>query len=198
MSNPELVSFPTPAAFRAWLKTHHATDTELLLRCFKVHAASRGITYAQALDEALCYGWIDGIRRAVDADSFSVRFTPRKPTSIWSRVNIGHVERLTKAGRMKTPGLEAYARRTEDSTGLYSFERELAFSPAVTRQFRTNARAWAFYQSRPPGYRRLTAHWVMSAKREETRARRLSQPIECSARQEPIPQLDRRKTGAGG
>jgi uncharacterized protein YdeI (YjbR/CyaY-like superfamily) len=194
---PELVSFPTPAAFRAWLKAHHSTAGELLLRCFKVHAADQGVTYAQALDEALCYGWIDGIRRAVDADSFSVRFTPRKPSSIWSRVNIGHVERLTKAGRMRKPGLEAYARRRDEKTAVYSFERVLDLSPAATRQFRANTAAWAFYQSQPPWYRRTTGGWVMSAKREDTRARRLAMLIDCSARREPIPQLDRRKLAPG-
>lgn len=178
---------------RAWLARHHATGTELLLRCFKVHAAHLGVTYAQALDEALCYGWIDGIRRAVDDDSFSVRFTPRKPTSIWSRVNIGHVERLTAAGRMQQAGLDAYARRDHARTARYSFERELAFTPAVARRFRADAAAWAYYQSRPPGYRRLTAHWVMSAARDETRDRRLAILIDCSSRQAPIPAMDRRK-----
>jgi len=93
-----LKSFRTPASFRAWLHKHHSTSDELLLRCYKVHARDRGVTYAQALDEALCYGWIDGVRRGVDADTFSVRFTPRKPVSTWSRVNLAHVERLKKAG----------------------------------------------------------------------------------------------------
>jgi uncharacterized protein YdeI (YjbR/CyaY-like superfamily) len=191
-SDRDLVSFRNPAAMRAWLATHHATARELLLRCFKVHAAERGVGYAQALDEALCYGWIDGIRRAVDADSFSVRFTPRKPDSIWSRVNIGHVERLIAAGRMKPSGLDAYARRDNARTARYSFERELPLSPAVVKRFRAHKAAWKYYEARPPGYRRLTAHWVMSAAKDETREKRLATLIECSARQSPIPALDRR------
>jgi uncharacterized protein YdeI (YjbR/CyaY-like superfamily) len=198
MGKPALVPFKTPAALRAWLKAHHASATELLLRCFKVHAADQGVTYAQALDEALCYGWIDGIRRAADSDSFSVRFTPRRPTSIWSRVNIAHVERLKTAGRMMKPGLEAYARRRDAKTAVYSFERAVELSSAATRQFRANKAAWAFHQSQPPWYRRATGAWVMSAKKEDTRARRLAMLIDCSARHEPIPQLDRRKLEVRG
>jgi uncharacterized protein YdeI (YjbR/CyaY-like superfamily) len=185
-------SFRTPAAFRAWLAKDHARVAELLVRCFKVHAADLGITYAQALDEALCYGWIDGVRRGVDADSFSIRFTPRKPTSHWSRVNVAHVERLTKAGRMARPGLDAFARRTEARTGVYSFERPCELAPTHIKAIRANRTAWDFYQSQAPWYRRTTAHWVMSAKREGTRQNRLAQLIDCSARGKPIPPLDRR------
>ena len=158
MSKPELVSFPTPAAFRAWLKAHHATATELLLRCFKVHAADQGVTYAQALDEALCYGWIDGIRRAADSDSFSVRFTPRKPTSIWSRVNIAHVERLT-AGRAHE---EAGARGVCAQAGREDGGRTRSNARWRCRRLRQGSSgrtrpAWAFYQSQPPWYRRRPA-----------------------------------------
>jgi uncharacterized protein YdeI (YjbR/CyaY-like superfamily) len=185
------MSLRTPAALRAWFAKNHATAAELVLRCFKIHAADQGVGYVQALDEALCFGWIDGIRRRVDDDSFSVRFTPRKPRSIWSRVNIGHVERLIKAGRMKRPGLAAFEARTEERTGVYSFERQAALPPGYARRFRAHAAAWAYYRSRPPGYRRITAHWVMSAKREETRARRLAILIACSARGTTIPQLTR-------
>jgi uncharacterized protein YdeI (YjbR/CyaY-like superfamily) len=192
-ANPALTNFRTPAAFRAWLKQHHAKATELHLRCFKVHAAKQGVTYRQALDEALCFGWIDGVRRSVDADSFSTRFTPRKPASIWSRVNIAHVERLTNAGRMAKPGLGAYALRTEARTGVYSFERESDLAPVQAEAFRANKAAWAHYQAQPPWYRRTSAHWVMSAKRAETREKRLAQLIDCSARSEPIPPLDRRR-----
>jgi uncharacterized protein YdeI (YjbR/CyaY-like superfamily) len=189
-----LTSFGSPAAFRAWLQKHHAQETALILRCFKVHAADRGVTYAQALDEALCLGWIDGVRRSVDADSFSVRFTPRKPTSTWSRVNITHVERLIKAGRMAKPGLDAFAARTEARTGVYSFERQSDLAPAFAARFRAHTVAWAYYLSQAPWYRRTSTHWVMSAKKSETREKRLAQLIDCSARREPIPQLDRRGT----
>ena len=188
---PALTSFRTPAAFRAWLTRNHAKATELVLRCFKTHAADQGVTYAQALDEALCFGWIDGVRRRVDGDSFSVRFTPRRPRSIWSRVNIAHVERLTKAARMTKPGLAAFAARTEARTGVYSFERPATLAPAYARILRANAAAWAYYQSQAPWYRRTTTHWIMSAKREDTRAKRLASLIGCSARGTTIPELTR-------
>lgn len=179
----DAVSFRTPAALRAWLRTHHQTSTELLLRCYKVHAAEQGVTYKQALDEALCYGWIDGITRRIDADSYCVRFTPRKPRSIWSRVNVAHVERLKKAGRMTKAGLAAYEARDERRTGIYSFEQKpVALPPAFEKRFRANEAAWAWYQDQAPWYRRTTAFWVMSAKREETRERRLASLIDCSAR----------------
>jgi len=183
-------AFRSQAAFRAWLATHHASAPELLVRLFKTHAAQRGLTYAQALDEALCYGWIDGVRRSFDAASFTIRFTPRKRRSTWSRVNVGHVERLIAAGRMAKPGLAAYAARVEERTGLYSFERRaMALAPTYVRQFRAKAAAWAFFQAQAPFYRRTTTYWVMSAKKEETRERRLGQLIACSARRQRIPQM---------
>jgi uncharacterized protein YdeI (YjbR/CyaY-like superfamily) len=189
-------SFRTPAAFRAWLAKNHAKVAELIVRCRKVHAADRGITYAQALDEALCHGWIDGVRRSLDADSFSIRFTPRTPKSNWSRVNVAHVARLTKAGRMAQPGLDAFARRTEDRTGVDSFERRDELAPAHLETIRASRAAWDYYQRQAPWYRRTTARWVMSAKLEGTRAKRLAQLIDCSARGEPIPPLDRRRGSA--
>ncbi len=185
-------AFRSAAAFRAWLVKHHATAQELVVRCHKTHAASRGITYAQALDEALCFGWIDGVRRGVDGDTFSTRFTPRKPRSTWSRVNVAHVERLIREGRMAQPGLAAFAARDEGRTGVYSFERPPAkLSPAYAREFRANAAAWAYFQKRPPWYRRTSTYWVMSAKREATRAKRLASLIADSARRTPIPPLAR-------
>ena len=184
--------FRTPAAFRAWLTRNHAKAPELTLRLFKVHAASRGITYPQALDEALCFGWIDGVRRSLDEDSFSQRFTPRKPRSTWSRVNIDHAERLVKEKRMTPAGFAAFEARDERRAGVYSFEqRRPALAAAFVRAFREDAKAWAFYQGQPPSYRRTTAHWVMSAKREETRAKRFGVLLECSAGGRRIPLLAR-------
>lgn len=191
-----IATFRTPAAFRAWLATHHKTARELVVRCYKRHAAASGLTYAQALDEALCVGWIDGIRRAVDADSFSTRFTPRQPRSGWSRINIGHAERLIADGRMKKAGLEAFARRPPAAVGAYSFENRPSLSPDLERTFRANPPAWVYYQGQAPWYQRTTAHWVMSATRDETRAKRLAILMACSARREPIPQLDRRPSEA--
>jgi uncharacterized protein YdeI (YjbR/CyaY-like superfamily) len=183
--------FRTPAAFRAWLEKNHATATVLELRLFKVHAAHRGITYQQALDEALCFGWIDGVVHRLDEDSFRQRFTPRKARSTWSRRNVEHVERLKKAGRMAPAGLAAYEARDERRTGVYSFEQERPeLTAAYLREFRANRPAWKFYEQQAPGYRRLTTHWVVSAKKEDTRARRLATLIDCCARGRKIPPVE--------
>ncbi len=187
-----LKHFRTPSALRAWLAKDHDTATELLLRCYKTHAASKGVTYAQALDEALCYGWIDGVRRSVDEISFSVRFTPRQPRSTWSRVNIAHVERLIKTGRMAKPGLAAFQAREEARTGLYSFERKaMKLAPAYAKRFRADRRAWAYFQSEAPWYRRTCIFFIMSAKQDETRLKRLETLIVCSRRGVRIPPLRR-------
>jgi len=184
--------FRQPAAFRAWLLAHHATASELLVRCFKVFARERGMTYAEALDEALCFGWIDGVRRSVDAHSFSVRFTPRKAKSYWSAVNRRHAERLLAEGRMHPAGRTALGKAAEAEAGRYSFERRPhALSPAYEKRLRARPRAWAFYQQQAPWYRRTSAFWVMSARREETRERRLTELIACSAEQRPIGPLAR-------
>jgi uncharacterized protein YdeI (YjbR/CyaY-like superfamily) len=176
-------SFRTPAAFRAWLAKHHASKTELWLRLFKKHAASRGVTYPQALDEALCYGWIDGVVAALDDVSYAQRFTPRQPKSIWSNVNVAKVEALIAAGRMTPAGMAAYAARDPARTGIYSFEKEAAtLTPPYRKQFRAASAAWVWFESQPPGYRRLMIYRVMSAKREETRLRRLQQLIDASAK----------------
>jgi uncharacterized protein YdeI (YjbR/CyaY-like superfamily) len=174
--------FKTPAAFRAWLRKHHKTASAVVLRVARNHAAGTGVTYTQALDEALCYGWIDGVRGRLDADSYSVRFSPRKPRSIWSRVNVRHAERLAAAGRMTKAGLAVFEAREEGRTGVYSFEqRPTELSAAFGRQFRANTAAWAYFQQEAPWYRRTSSYWVMSAKRADTRARRLETLIACSA-----------------
>jgi uncharacterized protein YdeI (YjbR/CyaY-like superfamily) len=184
-------TFRTQAAFRAWLETHHATGKELEIRLFKVHAAHRGITYAQALDEALSFGWIDGVVHRLDEDSFRQRYTPRRPRSTWSRRNIDHVERLKKAGRMTPAGLAAYEAREAERSGVYSFEQERQeLAPRYVKAMRANRAAWVFLQAQAPGYRRMTAHWVMSAKKEETRARRLGILIDSAARGRKIPPLE--------
>lgn len=176
-------AFRTPADFRAWLARSHDRETELMLRVYKVHAASKGITYQQALDEALCYGWIDGVRRSLDADSFTQRFTPRKASSYWSRVNIAKAEALIKAGRMAKPGLERFERRDMSKSAKYSFERETAaFTPELEKEFRKARAAWTFFQAQPPGYRRLLTFYVMSAKQEETRQKRLKRLMDASAK----------------
>ncbi len=161
---------------------------ELFLRCYKKHAAAQGVTYAQALDEALCFGWIDGVTRRLDADSYCIRFSPRKPRSIWSRINVGHATRLIEAGRMEKAGRAAFDAREAVRTGVYSFEQPPATLDAAGNEtFKANARAWAWFEQQPPWYRRLTVFWVMSGKKEETRARRLATLIDCCARGVKIP-----------
>ncbi len=168
------VVFPSGATFRTWLARNHTHRSEILVQIHKRHASSDGITYPEALDEALCYGWIDGVRRRLDDRTFSIRFTPRKRTSIWSLVNVRHVERLIAAGRMTKAGLAAYGAREAKRTGIYSFERAepARFTPDMLRQFKADQAAWAWFQSQAPWYQRVAIHRVVSAKREETRVRR--------------------------
>ena len=184
--------FAGPAEFRAWLLKNHATARELFVRCSKAHVAG-GVTYRQALDEALCLGWIDGVRHSVDAASFSVRFTPRKPRSAWSTINIKRFQELQAEGRVKPAGLSAFEARVK---GHYSFEsRPRALAPAYLRSFRSNKRAWTFFEAQPPYYRRTCSFWVMSAKQPETRERRLAELISRSERGEGIPPLQRPNAG---
>ncbi len=188
--------FPNAAAFRAWLRTHHRTATHLVVRIARNHAAHQGVTYAQALEEALCFGWIDGVRRSLDRDSFSIRFSPRKPRSIWSRVNVRHAKRLVAAGRMTGAGLKAFEARDEARTGVYSFERQPAtLAPMYQALFRKKKKAWKYFQEEAPWYRRTSIHWVMSARREETREKRLATLMACSAKGERIPPLQRTPKG---
>ena len=182
-------AFRDRAAFRAWLETHHESATELIVRCFKAHASHRGLTYRQALDEALCIGWIDGVRRALDGDSFTQRFSPRKAKSSWSAVNVARVKQLEAEGRMRPAGVASFGARV---ASRYSYEsRPQALSPALLKPFRANRAAWRFFEIQPPWYRRTASFWVMSAKRPETRAKRLGILIACSAQRECIPALKR-------
>lgn len=174
--------FKTPAALRAWLEKNHDRKTELVVGLYKVHAADRGVTYAQAVDEALCFGWIDGAMHGVDADSFKIRFTPRKAKSIWSQVNLAKVERLLAEGRMAPPGLAAYATRDPERAKLYSFENRPRTLPRpYAKRFQANAKAWRFFESTPPSYRRTAIFLVLSAKKEATREKRLEELIARSA-----------------
>jgi len=172
-------AFANPAAFQKWLTANRRTASELYVRCAKVNAG-KGLTYRQALDEALCQGWIDGVRHAVDETSFSVRFTPRKAKSAWSTVNIRRYRELLAAGRVRPAGRQAFASGVKSE---YSFEsRPRALAPPYLRRLRASRRAFAFFEAQPPWYRRTTSFWVMSAKREETRERRLAQLVACCER----------------
>jgi uncharacterized protein YdeI (YjbR/CyaY-like superfamily) len=175
--------FPTAAQFRAWLAANHATERELVVGLYKKSSGKPSLTWPESVDEALCFGWIDGIRRNVGADAYSIRFTPRKPTSIWSAINVARVKELTKLGKMRPSGFRAFAARTPERTGVYSFERYGAakLAPEQVERFAKNRNAHAFFEAQPPGYRRTAIHWVISAKRPETRDRRLAQLIADSA-----------------
>ena len=180
--------FASPGEFRAWLEANHDREKELLVGFHKKGSGKPSITWPESVDEALCFGWIDGVRRSLDAERYTIRFTPRKPTSIWSNVNIAKVEMLLKAGRMRPAGMAAWERRDPEKSGIYSFERQhpAEFDAEMERRFRRAREAWRFFQAQPPGYRRLATHYVTSAKRPETRERRLTSLIERSARGERI------------
>ena len=179
---PAPTFFKTAAAFRRWLDKHHASETECFVGFYKKGSGKSGLTYSDAVDTALCYGWIDGVLKPIDADSYMQRFTPRKQKSYWSAVNLRKVARLQEAGRMHQAGEDALARRPADSGTRYSFERAATtFSPAMQRAFKAKAGAWAFFERQPPGYRKLMIHWVTAAKQEATRARRLDKLIAVSA-----------------
>ena len=186
----KIVHFSSPEEFRKWLAKNHASATELFVGFYKTASAKKGATYAQALDEALCFGWIDGVRRSVDSDSYMIRFTLRKPKSIWSLVNVRHVKRLQKAGKMAEPGLKAFALREKQRTGIYSFEQKRpGLSTKFKKLFRANGPAWKFLSRQAPWYQRTAGYWVSSAKHEETRMRRLAKLMEVSANGQRLDQL---------
>jgi len=174
--------FRTPGEFRRWLDKNHATAKELWVGYHKKHSGRGGMVYREALDEALCFGWIDGVVKTIDAASYMQRFSPRRPGSIWSNVNVRHIERLTAAGKMHTAGLAAFKARDPKKTGIYSFEnRPKEFPPALEKHFQRNEKAWLFWTTLPPGYRRTLTWWVLSAKQTETRQKRLTKLIAESA-----------------
>ena len=182
MTPAGVLSFETQAAFRAWLKKNHAKATELWLGFYKLGSGKPSVTYKQAVDEALCFGWIDGVRKGLDAERYVQRFTPRKPVSTWSAINVARVKELIAAKRMAPPGLAAYERRDPKRTGIYSYEnRPKVLAPQYDRELRRNAKAAAFFDKLPPAFKKLMVFYVMSAKKEETRAKRLQRLIAASA-----------------
>lgn len=178
----EVQFYRTIGELRRWFRAKGKSQTELYIGFYRKDCEKKAVTYAQALDEALCWGWIDGVRKKIDDESYTNRFTPRKTNSIWSLVNVNHVARLTAEGRMQPAGLAAFEARRHDRTGVYSFEQpSVEFDPGQLRVFQSNKDAWAFWKEQPPGYRRVATHWVTSAKRPETRERRLQTLIADSA-----------------
>ena len=185
--------FATPDDFRAWLEQHHETSTELLVGYHKKGSGQPSMTWPESVDEALCFGWIDGVRRSLGADSYTIRFTPRKARSTWSAVNIKRVAELTELGRMRPAGLRAFAARTEANSTIYAYENKeaAALDAAAEAQFRANLAAWAYFQDQPAGYRSTAIWWVISAKQETTRAKRLATLIDESAQGRRLAQFQR-------
>ena len=177
------IFFPTATAFGDWLEAHAATATELLVGFHKVGSDRPSMSWSESVDEALCFGWIDGVRKRVDDASYTIRFTPRKAGSIWSAINIAKIERLQAEGRMTPAGIAAFERRTDERSKIYSYEQEAPaeLSPAEVRAFKRNRAAWRYFENAPPGYRQQMLHRICHAKRPETRAARLDKLIAASA-----------------
>ena len=190
----EPIYFATPAEFRAWLEQNHATAAALLVGFSKKGTGRLSITWSESVDEALCFGWIDGVRRSVDAERYSIRFTPRKAGSVWSNVNVGKVQALLDQERMQPAGIAAFELRQESRSGIYSHEQEdVALPEPDLGVLRANARAWEFFQNQPASYRKAVSWWVMSAKQPKTRRARLDKLVGCSARAERVPQFTSNK-----
>jgi uncharacterized protein YdeI (YjbR/CyaY-like superfamily) len=189
----EVTFFESPAAFRVWLDEHHETVKELWVGFYKKSSGRPSITWPESVDEALCFGWIDGIRKSVDDISYTIRFTPRKPRSNWSAVNIARVAELTRLGRMRPAGNKAFEQRVVEKSGVYSHEQRhtTQLDEAFEQQFRANPAAWDFFQAQPAGYRRMAIWWVVSAKKEATRLKRLATLIDDSAHGRRIAELAR-------
>jgi uncharacterized protein YdeI (YjbR/CyaY-like superfamily) len=185
------VYFSGPEGLRRWLERHGATERELLVGFHKVGTGRPSPTWPEAVDEALCFGWIDGVRRSVDAGRYTIRFTPRKPTSTWSAVNIARVRELTRLGRMRPAGEAAFRARADEGSAIYSYEQRhtAALTAAQERRLRADPAAWQFFAAQPPWYRHTAAYWVTSARKEETRERRFATLLGCSAAGRRVPPL---------
>jgi uncharacterized protein YdeI (YjbR/CyaY-like superfamily) len=170
--------FAKPSDFRNWLEKNHKKETALLVGFYKVDSGKQSMTWSQSVDEALCFGWIDGVRKSIDHESYQIRFTPRRPTSIWSAVNIQKIEVLTKQGLLQPAGLARFENRKANKSKIYSYEKEeMKFSPELKKQFKANKNAWDYFQSIAPSYRKLSTNWVMGAKQETTKLKRLNELI---------------------
>jgi uncharacterized protein YdeI (YjbR/CyaY-like superfamily) len=187
--------FATPAAFRRWLEDNHGSASELLVGFYKTSSGKPSMTWPESVDEALCFGWIDGVRKSLGPDAYTIRFTPRKATSIWSNINVAKVEALRAAGKMRPAGEAAFAKRRADRTGVYSAERKepAKLSPAHAAKLAANKKAATWFAAQAPSYQRTALHLVVSAKQEATRDRRLDELIRCSAAGQRLPQLVPRK-----
>jgi len=175
------VYFQDQNEFRKWLEKNHNTKSEIIVGYYKTGTGKPSLTWSQSVDQALCYGWIDGIRRSIDEERYCIRFTPRKPTSIWSNVNINKVEELKKKRLMKEPGLQVYNNRKDSKSGIYSFEKEAAkLDDDSERSFKSNKIAWDYFMKQAPSYRKTKIYWIMSARQEATRISRLNKLVQAS------------------
>jgi uncharacterized protein YdeI (YjbR/CyaY-like superfamily) len=183
--------FSTQAAFRKWLEKNHGKEAELLVGFYKVNSGKPSMTWTESVDEAICFGWIDGVRRSIDEESYSIRFTPRKSTSIWSAINIKKVEELTQKKLMHPSGIEAFSRRKEHKSRIYSYEKEAEkLTKEFEKKFKSDKKAWRYFQSMAPSYQRTAIHWVMSAKQEITKIKRLDELIKDSNAEHKIKSLN--------
>ena len=188
----DAVFFDSPAAWRAWLQEHHASAAEVLVGFHKKSTGRPSLTWAESVAEALCFGWIDGVRHSLGPDAYTIRFTPRRPGSHWSQVNVDLVARLEEQGRMSDAGRAAFAARREDRTARFAYEQaEVAFEAEQEAAFRADAQAWAWFSAQAPSYRKQATYWVTSAKRPATRAQRLATLVECSREGRRLPQYTR-------
>ncbi|MFZ0452260.1 MAG: YdeI/OmpD-associated family protein [Ignavibacteriaceae bacterium] len=182
--------FKEPKDFRQWLEQNHTKYNELWVGYYKKSSGKRSIDWPQSVDQALCFGWIDGLRKSIDEESYKIRFSPRKSGSIWSAVNLKRAEELIELGLMQPAGLEAFKNKDEKKINRYSFEREnVKLDKEYEKKFKSNKKAWDFFQSMVPSYRKPSLWWLMSAKQEETRLKRLNILISCSEAGEKIPQM---------
>lgn len=183
----EITFFRDQDEFRKWLEQHHNQATELLVGFYKVNSGKPSMSWSQSVDQALCFGWIDSVRKSVDGESYCIRFTPRKATSIWSAVNIKKVEELSKAGLMTAAGLRAFSHRKESKSKIYAHEKDPAdLAAAYETLFKKSKAAWNFFERQAPSYKRMVIHWIMSAKQEKTRLSRLAKAIAESGQQKRI------------
>jgi uncharacterized protein YdeI (YjbR/CyaY-like superfamily) len=190
--------FDSPAAFRRWLAANHAKAAELLVGFWKQGTGRPTLTWSESVDEALSFGWIDGVRRGVDAERYTIRFTPRRPGSSWSAINVAKIAKLEAEGRLRPEGRRAFEARSAQRTGIYSYERrdEARLAPARARAFKANAKAWAWFEGQAPSYRKVAIYWVETAKQEATRDRRLATLVADSAAGRRVPPL-RPRPGPG-
>lgn len=179
--------FAKQSDFRKWLAKNHETRSEVLVGFYKVNSGKPSMSWPQSVDEALCFGWIDGVRKRIDDERYSIRFTPRKPTSIWSALNIKKAEELTKQGLMEHAGIEAFKKRTENKSKIYAYENEPAeLSAELKKKFKANKKAWNFFATQAPSYQKTIVHWIMRAKQETTRTSRLEKTITESEKQQRL------------